>query len=88
MAELSIRLTVDQETGKKNLIIEYESDSDALPVEHEEDHRRLVNELVEGGLLKAGELGKVVVQRGGGAQVATNADAEAGASRESVGQGS
>lgn len=63
MPELNIRLQIDPNTGKKNLIIEYESDSDALPHEHEEEHRALVNALVEGGVVTAEEVGKVVVER-------------------------
>ena len=85
MAELNIRLQIDPESGKKNLIIEYESDSDMLPMEHEEEHRRLINELVEGGVLKAEDLGKVVIQRETGAAVAHDeAEAEADDERESV----
>lgn len=87
MAELNIRLQIDPETGKKNLIIEYESDSDMLPMEHEEEHRRLVNELVEGGVIKAEELGKVVVKRES-AETAAEAEAEPGDERESVEQSS
>ena len=52
MAELVIHLQIDPETGKKNLIIEYESDSDMLPHEHEEEHRRLLDQIVEGKLKK------------------------------------
>ena len=63
MAELIIRLEVDPQTRKKNVIISYRSDEDALPVEHEEDHRRLVNGLIEGGALQAAELGRIVVER-------------------------
>jgi hypothetical protein len=63
MAEVTIQLQIDPQSGKKNVIIRYRSDEDALPVEHEEDHRRLVDQLVEGGVLKAQELGKVVVER-------------------------
>ncbi len=89
MAELNIRLQIDPETGKKNLIIEYESDSDMLPMEHEEEHRRLVNALVEGGVVKAEELGKVVVKREAGEQVASDAgEAEQDPKRESVEQSS
>lgn len=89
MAELNIRLQIDPETGKKNLIIEYESDSDMLPMEHEEEHRRLVNALVEGGVVKAEELGKVVVKRESGEQVASDAgEAEQDPKRESVEQSS
>jgi hypothetical protein len=63
MAEMTIRLIPDPETGKKNIIISLRSDADAMPHEHEQQHRALVDKLVEGGLLKAGEAGKVVVDR-------------------------
>lgn len=85
MAELNIHLQIDPETGKKNLIIEYESDSDMLPMEHEEEHRRLINELVEGGVVKAEELGKVVVRRQTGAEVeVVEGEDEQADARESV----
>lgn len=87
MAELNIRLQIDPETGKKNLIIEYESDSDMLPIEHEEEHRRLVNALVEGGVVKAEELGKIVVKRESGEAVAAETE-QADAERESIEQSS
>lgn len=63
MAKLIIRLEVDPKTGKKNVIISYGSDADALPSEHEEAHRRLVDQLIHGGALKAAELGQVVIER-------------------------
>jgi len=63
MAEMTIRLEIDPITRKKNVVISYRSDEDALPVEHEEDHRRLVERLIEGGALRAAELGKIVVER-------------------------
>ncbi|WP_342381326.1 hypothetical protein NVS55_16845 [Myxococcus stipitatus] len=63
MASLILRLVVNPTTGRKDVIIQYESDSDALPMEHEEEHRRLVDQLIAGGALKASELGRVVVQR-------------------------
>jgi hypothetical protein len=63
VAELTIRLIVDAKTGKKDIVIGYHSDSDALPVEHEEDHRRLVEKLIAGGLVKAEEIGKIKVER-------------------------
>ncbi len=77
MAELIIRFEVDPQTRKKNVIISYRSDEDALPVEHEEDHRRLVNGLIEGGALQAAELGQIIVER---------VDAE-GVSAQEEGQG-
>ena len=63
MPEMIIRLEIDQTTRKKNVIIRYRSDADALPVEHEEDHRALVEKLIEGGTLQAAELGRIVVER-------------------------
>ncbi len=63
MPELILRLQTDPVTGRKNVIISYRSDSDALPMEHEQEHRNLVDRLIEGGALKAGELGKIIVER-------------------------
>jgi hypothetical protein len=60
---LTIRLRIDPATGKKDVLVDYESDADALPMEHEEAHRRLVDRLIEGGLLRAEEVGRVVVAR-------------------------
>jgi hypothetical protein len=50
MAELILRLRVDPATGKRELVIDYTSDGDALPIEHEDAHRQLANRLIEGGL--------------------------------------
>ena len=63
MPEMTIRLRTDPATGKKDIIIDLHSDSDALPHEHEQQHRALVQRLIEGGLVKAEELGQVVVER-------------------------
>ena len=65
MAEAEIRLVIDPVTGKRDVIIEYLSDEDALPMEHEEEHRRLVDRLIQGGAIAASELGKIVVRRAG-----------------------
>ena len=50
MADLILRLRVDPVTGKRELVIDYTSDADALPMEHEDAHRQLANQLVNGGL--------------------------------------
>ncbi len=63
MAEVTIRLIVDPDTKKKNIEISYRSDEDALPIEHEDAHREIVDKLIEGGTLKAAELGKIIVKR-------------------------
>jgi hypothetical protein len=63
MAEMTIRLRCDPVTGKKDIVISLDSDADALPHEHEQQHRALVQRLIEGGLLKASELGQIVIER-------------------------
>lgn len=63
MPEMTIRLRCDPETGKRDIIVQLHSDADSLPQEHEELHRNLVDRLVNGGILKAGEAGKLIVER-------------------------
>ena len=58
MAELTIRLRRDPETGKHDILIDLESDADALPHEHEQAHRELVEKLIG-----KGNVGKVIVER-------------------------
>ncbi len=63
MAEMTIRLIPDPVTGKKNIIISLRSDEDALPHEHEQMHRQLADKLIQGGIVKQSELGKITVER-------------------------
>ena len=63
MAELTIRLLPDPTTGKKDIIVSLRSDDDTLPHEHEQQHRALVDKLIQGGVLKASEVGQVVIER-------------------------
>ncbi len=63
MAEMTIRLRCDPATGKKDIIVTLRSDADALPHEHEQQHRALVDKLLQGGIVKASELGQIVVER-------------------------
>jgi hypothetical protein len=63
MPEMTIRLRCDPATGKKDIVVTLRSDADALPHEHEQMHRALVEKLISGGLVKASELGQIVVER-------------------------
>jgi hypothetical protein len=63
MAEMTIQLRCDPATGKKDIIIRLRSDEDALPQEHEQQHCALVEKLIHGGVLKASELGTILVER-------------------------
>ena len=65
MAEVIIHLEVDPQTKKKNIYIKYESDADALPIEHEEEHRRIVDKLINGGALRAEDVGNIIIEREG-----------------------
>lgn len=68
MAELTLRLEVDPKTQNKRLLIGLESDPDALPMEHEDDHKALVERLLEAGLIGDG-VGQLVIERGEGRTV-------------------
>jgi len=46
MAQMTIMLRRDPQTGKQNIIIKLDSDADALPHEHEQMHRQLVEKLI------------------------------------------
>jgi len=63
MADVVIKLVVNKQTGKKDVVISYTSDPGAIPMEHEDEHRAIVDKLLDGGALKAGEIGEVVVLR-------------------------
>jgi len=63
MSELSIRLIYNLETGKKDILIDFISDEDALPIEHETAHRQAIETLIGRGLLTPDELGAVKLTR-------------------------
>jgi hypothetical protein len=60
MAELTIRLRRDPETGKHDIIIDMESDADAMPHEHEQAHRAAVEKIIG-----KNNVGKVIIEREG-----------------------
>ena len=46
MPEAVLTLRLNPSTGERTLIINYESDSDAMPFEHEDEHRAFVEQLL------------------------------------------
>ena len=46
MADAVLTLKMNTQTGERTLIINYESDPDALSYEHEDDHRAFVESLL------------------------------------------
>ena len=85
MASARIRLEVDATTKKRTIVISYESDSDALPNEHEEAHRQLLEKLFEKGVVGKGDT--IKVEREGESAPATQEQTEQG-KREGIKQGS
>ncbi len=84
MATLILRLDIDPTTKKKNVWVKYESDSDALPSEHEEQHKRIVEALLADGTIKPDELGTIRIEREGQGAVQPEKREEAPAAREAV----
>ncbi len=86
MAELLIILRRDPNTGKQNIVVKLDSDPDALPVEHEQMHRSIVEKLVGKGM-KAEDLGDIVIEREGAAGPASSTSEPGETEREKTGQG-
>ena len=64
MAEMTISLRRDPTTGKQDIHISLRSDEDALPHEHEQMHRALVEKLIGKGILSSpDDVGNIVVER-------------------------
>ena len=85
MASARIRLDVDPATKKRTIVISYESDSDALPHEHEEAHRELLEKLFEKGVIGKGDA--IRVEREGEAAPTAQEGTEQG-DRQGIKQGS
>ena len=85
MATLNLRLEIDPHTKKKNVWVKLDSDSDALPMEHEEQHKRIVEALLANGGLKAEDLGTITIEREGQGAAVTEEKKDTPAQRESVG---
>jgi hypothetical protein len=86
MASATLKLSVDPATGKRTITISYSSDADALPHEHEEAHRQVVEKLFEGGIAKPGDT--IVVARGGEATPTEIAEEQKEAERQRAREGS
>jgi hypothetical protein len=85
MASATLRLSVDPTTGKRTITVSYTSDADALPHEHEEAHREVVEKLFEGGIAKPGDT--IVVEREGKGTTGDVAQAEEASGSQAVREG-
>ena len=86
MASATLRLSVDPTTGKRTITISYASDADALPHEHEDAHREVVEKLFDGGIAKPGDT--IVVEREGAGASGDIAQGEQAAEKQGAREGS
>jgi hypothetical protein len=84
VAQVTIMLRRDPQTGKQNIIIKLDSEADALPQEHEQMHRELV-EKVFGKKLE--DFGEIIVERDAGAEATQTQKTDAPPVRKKEGQG-
>lgn len=85
MAEMTIMLRRDPNTGKQNIIIKLDSDPDALPIEHEQMHKALAEKIIG---KKLEDFGEIIVEREGEAQPAGPISQPNEAQKQKQGQGS
>lgn len=86
MAEMLIILRRDPQTGKQNIVVKLDSDPDALPIEHEQLHKKLVEKLVGKGL-DPEDLGEIIVEREEQAEPAAPVSRPNEPQRQKQGQG-
>lgn len=64
MAEMTISLRRDPQTGKQDIHIALREDPDALPHEHEQLHRQIVEKLLGKGIISSpDDVGNITVER-------------------------
>ena len=63
MPKVILTLKKNSENGKQELLIDYESEGDALPFEHEEDHKDLVMKVLESNSLNLSDIDSILVNR-------------------------
>lgn len=68
MGQITIKLRANKETGKKDIVLEYESEEDMTGWEHEKRHKRILEDLIGKGVLEEGEFGEVIRVRPGARQ--------------------
>jgi len=64
MAKVKIKYEYNNKTGKRVIDIDYQSDPDSLAYEHENEHKKIVSELIGKGILSKKDAEDVVINRG------------------------
>lgn len=62
MGDILIRLRANVATGERQIVVDYESDPDRTPLEHEERHREIVELLVRDGVITRDQARQVVFE--------------------------
>ena len=86
MAQMTIVLRRDPATGKQNVIVKLDSDADALPIEHEQQHKALVEKLLGAGL-NPEDLGHIHIEREGATEPAAPTAEPTAPEKQKTGQG-
>ena len=63
MADITIRMIYNKETGKNDIVIEYESDDDVLWKEHEQEHEKIVEKVLGQKLKEMKNIGEITIER-------------------------
>jgi hypothetical protein len=63
VGSIEIRFRMNMRTGKKDILIDFESDEDAMRHEHERAHKKIIERLVGEGVLTENEAGEIIIQR-------------------------
>ena len=63
MARLILRLFYDPRRARRDIVIDLASDADTVPFEHEQQHKSLLDRIVNGGTFAAARDGRVVIDR-------------------------
>jgi len=63
MGEIKIHFSFNRKSGRTDLTIDYASDASTMPHEHEERHEEIVEQLIEGGVIRREDIGNIEVKR-------------------------
>ena len=61
MGEITLSFLFDPENNKRELWVDYKSESDWLPSEHEQRHRQIVRRLIADGKLDPDKIDRIQV---------------------------
>jgi hypothetical protein len=78
VSDITIRFRYNPQTGKRQMVVHYESEEDLLPHEHERDHRAMVEALLGRPIGQDDEIVVERVEKPGQAEVGEQPAGQAG----------